>query len=159
VLSPKLLLDFSQHVRFLRYFSIHLPKHWKCSYWVALESDNKIFPKTKIYVVFLILGLVFKTFLESFYHLWFVSNLYSIRNVWKLPSPISWLALITFSEELNNIILEEKLAKKLKNSHENFSCVKVTIILGLFAWSSEIYMEVLREINFSCPLLNFLAHF
>jgi hypothetical protein len=38
--------------------------------------------------------------------------------------------------EFKNIILEEKLSNKLENSHENFSGVGVSIVLGLLAWIS-----------------------
>jgi hypothetical protein len=55
--------------------------------------------------------------------------------------------------------LEEKLSKKLKNSHENFSGVRVPIVLGLLAWISEICREALRQINFSLPLLSLLVNF
>jgi hypothetical protein len=36
--------------------------------------------------------------------------------------------------EFKNIILEEKLSNKFKNGHENFSGVRVAIVLGLLAW-------------------------
>jgi hypothetical protein len=35
--------------------------------------------------------------------------------------------------EFKNIILEEKLLKKFKNGHENFSGVGVSMVLGLLA--------------------------
>jgi hypothetical protein len=56
--------------------------------------------------------------------------------------------------EFKNIILEEKLSNKFKNGHENFSGVRVAIVLGLLAWildvlKPEIYREVFRGRNFT----------
>jgi hypothetical protein len=74
-LSPNLFLDFSQHVRFLWLFFNKSSKKTEN----ASERDNKIFPKTKKYVVSLVLNLVFKIVFGIFYHLWFVSNLYNMK--------------------------------------------------------------------------------
>jgi hypothetical protein len=60
-LGLNLFSDFSQNVRFLRYFSINILKTLKMVYWVSSERDNKVFPKTKGYVVSLVLSLDFKT--------------------------------------------------------------------------------------------------
>jgi hypothetical protein len=38
--------------------------------------------------------------------------------------------------KFKNIILEEKLSNKLNNSYDNFSSVKVYMILGLLPWIS-----------------------
>jgi hypothetical protein len=42
-----------------------------------------------------------------------------MRNVWTLASPIS---------RFKNIILDEKLSNKLRNNHENFSNVRVSMV-------------------------------
>jgi hypothetical protein len=44
--------------------------------------------------------------------------------------------------EFKNIILEENLSNKLKNSHDNFSGVRLSMVLGLLAL---IYREALRQ--------------
>jgi hypothetical protein len=52
-----------------------------------------------------------------------VSQICKIRNIWKLPSPVSRDTLISSSEDLlefKNIILEEKLFNKFKKGHEKF---------------------------------------
>jgi hypothetical protein len=45
------------------------------------KRPQGFFKKTKVYVVFLILSVVFKTVLESFQHLWFVLNLKTFKSV------------------------------------------------------------------------------
>jgi hypothetical protein len=57
-----------------------------------------------------------------------------------------------------NIILEEKLSKKLKNSHENFSDIKVFLAL-ISQNHEEIYREALRGRNFLLPFLKLLDNF
>jgi hypothetical protein len=39
-MSPNLFLDFSHHVRFLRYLQFIFQKHQKCPLWVAWERSN-----------------------------------------------------------------------------------------------------------------------
>jgi hypothetical protein len=50
-----------------------------------------------------------------------LSQICKIRNVWKLPIPFSRITLIPSSENIKNIILEEKIVQLIKNGHENFS--------------------------------------
>jgi hypothetical protein len=50
-----------------------------------------------------------------------------------------------FFLEFKNIILKENLSKKYKNFHENFSSVRISMVLGLLEpWSSEIYRKAVR---------------
>jgi hypothetical protein len=66
-----------------------------------------------------------------------LSQICIIRNACKLPSPISWLSLILFSEKTSwSLKTSFWISNKLKNSHENFSGVRVSIVLGLLAWIS-----------------------
>jgi hypothetical protein len=83
---------------------------------VAWERDHKVFYEIKVHVASLILSLVFKTVFGIF-----LSPLVCIKSVKCL--------------EASNI-LEEKLSNKLKNSHDNFSGVRVSMVLGLLAWIS-----------------------
>jgi hypothetical protein len=65
--------------------------------------------------------------------------------------------------EFKNIILEEKLSKKLKNGNESFSGVRVFIVLGLVACMSlnhEVQgFTALRGRNFSWPFFDFIEQF
>jgi hypothetical protein len=67
-----------------------------------------------------------------------LSQICKIRNGWKLPSPFSWNTVIPMLWkdflEFKNIILEENLIIKLKNSHGNFSGETVSMVLELLAW-------------------------
>jgi hypothetical protein len=69
---------------------------------------------------------------------------------WKLPSPFSWNILIPcYEKEFRNIILEENLIIKLKNSHDNFS--GVWDFLLRYAKTMEFRdfsLEILRGRNF-----------
>jgi hypothetical protein len=75
--------------------------------------------------------------------------------------PMLWKIFLEFK----NIILEENLSNKLKNSHENFSAVKVSKVSMtscldiLKPLSSEIYREALYGRNFLWPFLNLLDNF
>jgi hypothetical protein len=73
-------------------------------------------------------------FWNFFYHLWVWSLISKIRNVWKLPVPIkSYSDPMLWKNfwEFKNIIFEENLIIKLKNSHDNFSGERVSMVLGL----------------------------
>jgi hypothetical protein len=56
--------------------------------------------------------------------------------------------------EFKNIILEEKLSKKYKNSYEKFSGGKVSMVSGLLPWR-----EALRGRKVSWPFLNLFDDF
>jgi hypothetical protein len=58
-----------------------------------------------------------------------LSEIFKIRNIWKLPSPFLRKTFKLWKDflEFKNIILEEKLSEKFKIGQQNFSGVKVSI--------------------------------
>jgi hypothetical protein len=106
---------------------------------VASERDHKVFYENQSICGFFGFKSSFQNCFWNIFSTSGLSQICKIRNVWKLPSPFSKNSVISSSEKtlkFKNIILEEKLSNNLKNGHENFSGVRVSIVLELLAWMS-----------------------
>jgi hypothetical protein len=134
VLCPNLVLDFSKQVRFLRLTSKNIPETLKMP---SLEKRPQGILRNYNTHGFFCFEFSFQNCFWNVFSSSGLSQICKIRNVWEPPSPFSRNTLISCSEKSSwNMMLEEKLSNKLKNSHDNFCGVKVFMVFGLLAWIS-----------------------
>jgi hypothetical protein len=113
-LSPNQFLDFSQHVRFLRYSSMNIPETLKMPSLSGLVKKPQGILRNQSIRGFFDFKSSFHNYFWNVFSTSGLSQICKIRNVWKLPSPFSWNTLILCSEK-TSWSLKTSFSKLSKN--------------------------------------------
>jgi hypothetical protein len=95
-LSPHLFLNYSQLVRFLRFFSRNLPKHWKSLLSGIGKYSQGILRKPVPICGFFGFESSFQNCFWNLFSFAGLSQIFKIRNAWNFPNSFSKNTPISF---------------------------------------------------------------